>query len=141
MFSVRPLRLLIRLSTKLLRLKQGPEAVSRDGELEDTIQELEARVVTLESQKGTLQSKLNLAKQHILDLGVRAHNRPRTGEKSQLKVVYVLRHDITDFWTSFYGFCLFNISWYLCEYITIGTFVEEMIICVSSYGVVIALWT
>ncbi|XP_056594692.1 protein fantom [Triplophysa dalaica] len=69
-----------RLSTKLLRLKQGPEAVARDGELEDTIQELEARVVTLESQKGTLQSKLNLAKQHILDLGVRTHNRPRTGE-------------------------------------------------------------
>ncbi|KAA0704990.1 X-linked retinitis pigmentosa GTPase regulator-interacting protein 1 [Triplophysa tibetana] len=68
-----------RLSTKLLRLKQGPEAVSRDGELEDTIQELEARVATLESQKGMLQSKLNLAKQHILDLGVRSHNRPRTG--------------------------------------------------------------
>ncbi|KAI7792525.1 putative protein fantom, partial [Triplophysa rosa] len=68
-----------RLSTKLLRLKQGPEAVARDGELEDTIQELEARVATLESQKRMLQSKLNLAKQHILDLGVRAHYRPRTG--------------------------------------------------------------
>ncbi|XP_073687344.1 protein fantom [Garra rufa] len=66
-----------RLSTKLLRLKQGP--AGRDGELEDTIQELEARVATLESQKGALQNKLSLAKQHILDLGVRTHNRPRTG--------------------------------------------------------------
>lgn len=79
--------LLIRLSTKLLRLKQGPEAVARDGELEDTIQELEARVATLESQKGMLQSKLNLAKQNILDLGVRAHYRPRTGEESQLRTI------------------------------------------------------
>ncbi|XP_056105817.1 protein fantom [Rhinichthys klamathensis goyatoka] len=68
-----------RLSTKLLRLKHGHSSAGRDGELEDTIQELEARVATLESQKGTLQSKLNLAKQHILDLGIRTHNRPRTG--------------------------------------------------------------
>ncbi|KAI2649189.1 Protein fantom [Labeo rohita] len=68
-----------RLSTKLLRLRQGPPSAGRDGELEDTIQELEARVATLESQKGALQSKLSLAKQHILDLGVRTHNRPRTG--------------------------------------------------------------
>lgn len=71
---------LFRLSTKLLRLKQGPSSAGRDGELEDTIQELEARVATLESQKGALQSKLSLAKQHILDLGVRTHYRPRTGE-------------------------------------------------------------
>ncbi|ROL51053.1 Protein fantom [Anabarilius grahami] len=68
-----------RLSTKLLRLKHGPSSAGRDGELEDTIEELEARVATLESQKGALQSKLHLAKQHILDLGVRTHNRPRTG--------------------------------------------------------------
>uniref|UniRef100_A0A672MLV8 Protein fantom-like n=1 Tax=Sinocyclocheilus grahami TaxID=75366 RepID=A0A672MLV8_SINGR len=68
-----------RLSTKLLRLKQGPLTAGRDGELEDTIQELEARVATLESQKRALQSKLSLAKQHILDLGVRTHYRPRTG--------------------------------------------------------------
>ncbi|XP_017209433.1 protein fantom isoform X2 [Danio rerio] len=68
-----------RLSTKLLRLKHGSSASGRDGELEDTIEELEARVATLESQKGALQSKLNLAKQHILDLGVRTHIRPRTG--------------------------------------------------------------
>ncbi|KAL1248920.1 hypothetical protein QQF64_022238 [Cirrhinus molitorella] len=68
-----------RLSTKLLRLKQGHSSAGRDGELEDTIQELEARVATLESQKGALQSKLSLAKQHILDLGIRTHNRPRTG--------------------------------------------------------------
>ncbi len=44
------------------------------------IQELEARVATLESQKGALQSKLSLAKQHILDLGARTHYRPRIGE-------------------------------------------------------------
>ncbi|CAM4721402.1 unnamed protein product [Leuciscus chuanchicus] len=68
-----------RLSTKLMRLKHGPSSAGRDGEHEDTIQELEARVATLESQKGTLQSKLNLAKQQILDLGIRTHNRPRTG--------------------------------------------------------------
>ncbi|XP_067234656.1 protein fantom isoform X2 [Chanodichthys erythropterus] len=68
-----------RLSTKLLRLKHGPSSAGRDGELEDTIEELEARVATLESQKGALQSKLHLAKQHILDLSVRTHNRPRTG--------------------------------------------------------------
>ncbi|KTF92404.1 hypothetical protein cypCar_00019604 [Cyprinus carpio] len=68
-----------RLSTKLLRLKQGPSSAGRDGELEDTIQELEARVATLESQRRALQSKLSLAKQHILDLGIRTHNRPRTG--------------------------------------------------------------
>lgn len=76
---------MIRLSTKLLRLKQGP--AGRDGELEDTIQELDARIMTLESQKGVLQSKLNLAKQHILDLGIRAHNRPRTGKVTELAIV------------------------------------------------------
>uniref|UniRef100_A0A671KW63 RPGR interacting protein 1 n=1 Tax=Sinocyclocheilus anshuiensis TaxID=1608454 RepID=A0A671KW63_9TELE len=70
-----------RLSAKLLRLKQGPPSAGRDGELEDTIQELEAHVATLESQKRALQSKLSLAKQHILDLGVRTHYRPRTGEE------------------------------------------------------------
>lgn len=37
--------------------------------MEDTIQELEARVVMLESQKGVLQNKLSLAKQHIMDMG------------------------------------------------------------------------
>lgn len=39
--------------------------------MEDTIQELEARVAMLESQKGVLQNKLSLAKQHIMDLGAR----------------------------------------------------------------------
>ncbi|XP_051971079.1 protein fantom [Xyrauchen texanus] len=68
-----------RFSTKLLRVKHGHQAGGRDAELEDMIQELEARVATLESQKGALQSKLNLAKQHILDLRVRTHTRPRTG--------------------------------------------------------------
>lgn len=39
--------------------------------MDDTIQELEARVAKLESQKGALQNKLSLAKQHILDLAGR----------------------------------------------------------------------
>lgn len=39
--------------------------------MEDTIQELEARVAMLESQKGVLQNRLSLAKQHIMDLGAR----------------------------------------------------------------------
>lgn len=43
--------------------------------MEDTIQELEARVTSLESQKGLLQNKLSLARQHILDLGGRTHHR------------------------------------------------------------------
>ncbi len=57
--------------------------------MEDNIQELEARVATLESQKGALQSKLSLAKQHILDLGARTHYRPRIGEGYD-KVVILL---------------------------------------------------
>ena len=39
--------------------------------MEDTLQELEARVAMLESQKAVLQNKLSLAKQHIMDLGGR----------------------------------------------------------------------
>ncbi|XP_030630839.1 protein fantom [Chanos chanos] len=70
-----------RLSTKLLRLRHGgaSSAGARDAELEDTIQELEARVATLESQKEALQNKLSLARQHILDMGGRSIHRPRTG--------------------------------------------------------------
>ncbi|CAB1351446.1 unnamed protein product [Coregonus sp. 'balchen'] len=40
-----------------------------EGDMEEIIQELEARVATLESQKGALQSKLSMARQHIMDLG------------------------------------------------------------------------
>ncbi|XP_067380498.1 protein fantom [Channa argus] len=62
-----------RMSTRLLRLQQATPGSSgvKERDMEDTIQELEARVATLESQKGVLQSKLSLAKQHIMDLGGR----------------------------------------------------------------------
>ncbi|XP_026209179.1 protein fantom [Anabas testudineus] len=62
-----------RMSTRLLRLRQAPPGSGgvKERDMEDTIQELEARVATLESQKGVLQNKLSLAKQHIMDLGGR----------------------------------------------------------------------
>ncbi|XP_037532882.1 protein fantom [Nematolebias whitei] len=62
-----------RMSTRLMRLRQtrpGSGAV-KDRDMEDTVQELEARVAMLESQKEVLQDKLCLAKQHIVDLGAR----------------------------------------------------------------------
>uniref|UniRef100_UPI003AAC66BA protein fantom n=1 Tax=Centroberyx gerrardi TaxID=166262 RepID=UPI003AAC66BA len=71
-----------RMSTRLMRLRQarpGSEGI-KERDMEDTIQELEARVATLESQKGVLQNKLSLAKQHIMDLGGRAHHRFSKGK-------------------------------------------------------------
>ncbi|RVE60709.1 hypothetical protein OJAV_G00183350 [Oryzias javanicus] len=61
-----------RMSTRLTRLRQASPGSGgrKDRDMEDTIQELEARVVMLESQKGVLQNKLSLAKQHIVDMGV-----------------------------------------------------------------------
>ncbi|KAG7243243.1 hypothetical protein INR49_011682 [Caranx melampygus] len=60
-----------RMSTRLMRLRQARPGCSgvKERDMEDTIQELEACVAMLESQKGVLQNKLSLAKQHILDLG------------------------------------------------------------------------
>ncbi|XP_024864266.1 protein fantom isoform X3 [Kryptolebias marmoratus] len=63
-----------RMSTRLMRLRQtrpGSSAV-KERDMEDTVQELEARVAMLESQKEVLQNKLSLAKQHIVDLGARS---------------------------------------------------------------------
>ncbi|XP_044040637.1 protein fantom isoform X3 [Siniperca chuatsi] len=62
-----------RMSTRLMRLRQARPGSSgvKERDMEDTIQELEARVAKLESQKGVLQNKLSLAKQHIMDLGGR----------------------------------------------------------------------
>ncbi|XP_047456442.1 protein fantom isoform X2 [Mugil cephalus] len=62
-----------RMSTRLMRLRQARPGSSgvKDRDMEDTIQELEARVAMLESQKRVLQNKLSLAKQHIMDLGAR----------------------------------------------------------------------
>ncbi|XP_075942997.1 protein fantom [Anarhichas minor] len=62
-----------RMSTRLMRLRQlrpGSNCV-KERDMEDTIQELEARVAMLENQKGLLQNKLSLAKQHFMDLGGR----------------------------------------------------------------------
>lgn len=47
--------------------------------MEDTIQELESRVALLETQKGALQNKLSLAKQHILDLSGRTPYKSNKG--------------------------------------------------------------
>uniref|UniRef100_A0A3B4VGV3 Protein fantom-like n=1 Tax=Seriola dumerili TaxID=41447 RepID=A0A3B4VGV3_SERDU len=60
----------LRMSTRLMRLRQARPGSSgvKDRDMEDTIQELEACVAMLESQKGVLQNKLSLAKQHIMDL-------------------------------------------------------------------------
>lgn len=61
------------MSTRLIRLRQarpGSSAV-KERDMEETIQELEARVAMLESQKAVLQNKLSLAKQHIMDIGGR----------------------------------------------------------------------
>nr|XP_046183929.1 LOW QUALITY PROTEIN: protein fantom [Oncorhynchus gorbuscha] len=71
-----------RMSTKLMRLREGRPGEAgtrvREGDMEDMIQELEARVATLESQKGALQSKLSMARQHIMDLGPgRSYHRHR----------------------------------------------------------------
>lgn len=72
-----------RMSTRLARLRQThPGSSMKDRDLEDTVQELEARVALLETQKGALQNKLSLAKQHILDLGGRTPSKPNKGETS-----------------------------------------------------------
>lgn len=71
-----------RMSTRLMRLRQtrpGSGAV-KDRDMEDTVQELEARVAMLESQKEVLQDKLSLAKQHIVDLGARTPYKLSRGE-------------------------------------------------------------
>lgn len=64
-----------------MRLRQARPGCSgvKDRDMEDTIQELEACVAMLESQKGVLQNKLSLAKQHILDLGGRTTYRFNKG--------------------------------------------------------------
>ncbi|KAM4612367.1 protein fantom [Polymixia lowei] len=66
-----------RMSTRLMRLRQAPQRAEgvKDRDMEENMQELEARVATLESQKGALQNKLSLARQHIMDIGGRTHHR------------------------------------------------------------------
>lgn len=55
---------------RIRQARPGSGAV-KERDMEDTIQELEARVAMLESHKAVLQNKLSLAKQHIMDLGGR----------------------------------------------------------------------
>ncbi|XP_029382814.1 protein fantom [Echeneis naucrates] len=76
-----------RMSTRLMRLRQACPGSSgvKERDMEDTIQELEACVATLESQKGMLQNKLSLAKQHIMDLGGRTSYRFSKGRSMEME--------------------------------------------------------
>lgn len=67
------------MSTRLMRLRQQGSNGMKERDMEDTIQELEARVAFLETQKGALQNKLSLAKQHIMDLGGRTPYKSNKG--------------------------------------------------------------
>lgn len=71
-----------------MRLRQGCPGSNgmRERDMEDTIQELEARVAALETQKGALQNKLSLAKQHVLDLRGRT---PYKSNKGKLLGVFL----------------------------------------------------
>ncbi|XP_055084857.1 protein fantom [Periophthalmus magnuspinnatus] len=64
-----------RMSIRLSRARQARPCSSgiRERDLEDTIQELEGRVVLLEGQKQLLHNRLSLAKQHLLELGGPTH--------------------------------------------------------------------
>nr|XP_033507909.1 protein fantom isoform X3 [Epinephelus lanceolatus] len=76
-----------RMSARLMRLRQacpGSGAV-KERDMEDTMQELEARVAMLESQKGVLQNKLSLAKQHIMDIGGRTPYRFSKGKSMEVE--------------------------------------------------------
>lgn len=75
------LSLCFRMSTRLIRLRQTHPGSNgmKERDMEDTVQELEARVAVLETQKGALQNKLSLAKQHILDLGGRTPYKSNKG--------------------------------------------------------------
>nr|XP_046237605.1 protein fantom [Scatophagus argus] len=76
-----------RMSTRLMRLRQTCPGSSglKERDMEDTIQELEARVTLLESQKGALQNKLSMAKQHIMDLGGRTPYRFCKGKNMEME--------------------------------------------------------
>ncbi|XP_061768483.1 protein fantom isoform X3 [Nerophis ophidion] len=73
-----------RMSTRLIRLRQASPG-AKDRDMEDSLQELEARVATLESQKVVLQNKLSLAKQHILDLGGRTPYKFNKGKCAEVE--------------------------------------------------------
>ncbi|XP_040887190.1 protein fantom isoform X3 [Toxotes jaculatrix] len=76
-----------RMSARLMRLRQtcpGSSGV-KERDMEDTIQELEACVAMLESQKVVLQNKLSLAKQHIMDLGGRTPYKFSKGKSMEVE--------------------------------------------------------
>ncbi|TNN50495.1 PC-esterase domain-containing protein 1A [Liparis tanakae] len=82
------------MSARLMRLRQpGPGGV-RERDVEDTTQELEARVASLESQKEFLQSKLSLARQHVLQLGARTPYRARRGERATVLLLHLRPHTV-----------------------------------------------
>lgn len=74
--------MLPRMSTRLMRLRHARPGSGpvKEREMEETIQDLEARVAMLESQKEVLQNKLSMAKHQILDLGARTPYRYSRGE-------------------------------------------------------------
>ncbi|XP_051285385.1 protein fantom isoform X2 [Dicentrarchus labrax] len=76
-----------RMSTRLMRLRQARPGSSgvKEKDMEDTIQELEARVAMLERQKGALQNKLSLAKQHIMDIGGRTPYKFSKGKSMEME--------------------------------------------------------
>ncbi|XP_029695674.1 protein fantom [Takifugu rubripes] len=74
-----------RMSTRFMRLRQQGSNGLKERDMEDTIQELEARVDLLETQKGALQNKLGLAKQHIMDLGGRTPYKSNKGKSAELE--------------------------------------------------------
>lgn len=76
------------MSTRLMRLRQQGSNGMKERDMEDTIQELEAHVALLETQKGALQNKLSLAKQHIMNLGGRTPYKSNKG----IILVYFLQN-------------------------------------------------
>ncbi len=76
-----------------MRLRQARPGSSgmKERDMEETVQELEARVAMLESQKGVLQNKLSLAKQHIMDLGGRTPYKYSKGVLCEQKIARDLK--------------------------------------------------